>query len=193
MNFKSIQTRLTLWYSGVVAIGLFVFALVMWFAVQRRLVADVDERLADQVHGLQTVIDGESAANSDSVLRKEMSELARELPEHTSIQLRDGAGRIVSSGDDAGIPAGGPLGYRTINVGRKPFRILNTSIRQGDRILGATAAASLEDVEEIVRDFRNLMFVTIPAILAFSAIGGYWMSRRALAPVDDITGAAKAS
>jgi signal transduction histidine kinase len=31
----------------------------------------------------------------------------------------------------------------------------------------------------------------IPAILAFSALGGYWMSRRALAPVDDITRAAK--
>jgi heavy metal sensor kinase len=176
----------------VVAIGLFVFAGMMWFALERRLVADVDERLQDEIHGLQTLIDSESEANSDSALRDEIVELARELPEHTSIQLRDGAGNvIVSGGDITGIPAGGPSGYRTIGVGRKPFRLLNISIRHGDRILAATVAASLEDVEEIVRDFRNLLFVTIPAILVFSALGGYWMSRRALAPVDDITLAAK--
>jgi hypothetical protein len=108
MNFGSIQTRLTLWYSVVTAIGLFVFAGVMWFALEHRLVADVDERLRDQIHGFQTVIDAESAVNSDSVLGEEIAEFVRQLPEHTSIQLRDGVGNvIVSGGDDAGIPAGG--------------------------------------------------------------------------------------
>jgi len=46
-------------------------------------------------------------------------------------------------------------------------------------------------VQSIVRDFRNLLFATAPGVLLIACLGGYWLSRRALRPVDEITHAAR--
>jgi heavy metal sensor kinase len=193
MSFRSIQVRLTLWYSAVMALGLGLFAGVMWFALQHRLVADVDERLAEQVSGLQAVIEGETTANERSVLQEETAEFARELPEHTYIQLRDESGRVIVTNTSEGetIPVERVPGYQTIEFVGKPFRMFNGAIKHGGQVYATTVVTSLEDVEEIIHDFRNLLLIVIPAILGFSSFGGYWMSRRALAPVDGITRVAK--
>jgi signal transduction histidine kinase len=174
------------------AVGLGLFAGVMWFALQHRLVADVDERLAEQISGLQDVIDGEGGAKDPSTLPEETTEFARELPEHTYIQVRDETGRVIINTDErVAIPFAGNRGYETIALQGKPFRMFNSVIKEGGKVYSATFVASLEDVQEIIHDLRNILFLTIPALLGFSTFGGYWMSRRALAPVDGITRAAK--
>ena len=114
MSLQSIQVRLTLWYSAAMAIGLVFFAGVMWFALQHRLVADIDERLADQISGLQAGIDGEAnKANEHFVIQEETAEFSRELPEHTFVQLLDETGRVLVTNADKGatIPIVGVSGY----------------------------------------------------------------------------------
>ena len=193
MSLRSIQVRLTLWYSASMTIGLVFFAGVMWFALKHRLVADIDERLADQVSGLQAGIDSEANAKEHFVIQEETAEFSRELPEHTYVQLRDEAGRVLVANADKGvtIPIVGVSGYQTTELAGKPFRMFNSAIRHGGKVYGTAIVASLEDVEEIIHDFRNLLLLLIPGILGFSTFGGYWMSRRALAPVDGITQVAK--
>ena len=38
---------------------------------------------------------------------------------------------------------------------------------------------------------RWLVFACIPAVIVAASVGGYWLSRRALRPVDEITAAAR--
>jgi heavy metal sensor kinase len=45
---------------------------------------------------------------------------------------------------------------------------------------------------DILRRFQWVLLASIPLVLAVASAGGYWMSRRALAPVDEITRAAQA-
>ncbi len=53
------------------------------------------------------------------------------------------------------------------------------------------AAAPLEGNLTVLRTFRDGMLWIVPALLAFSALGGYLLSRRALRPVDAITAATR--
>ena len=43
----------------------------------------------------------------------------------------------------------------------------------------------------LLRDFRRLLLLLIPAVLVVSCMGGYWLSSRALRPVDKITTVAR--
>jgi signal transduction histidine kinase len=52
-------------------------------------------------------------------------------------------------------------------------------------------AIPLDDVHAVMRDFRNLLMMMIPGVLAVACLGGWWISRRALAPVDEITKVAR--
>ena len=56
----SIRTRLTLWYTGLLAISLLVFNLVVYSALSRILMVAMDDRLAAQA---QAVIDQIEAEN----------------------------------------------------------------------------------------------------------------------------------
>src|SRR5512139_2460685 len=56
----SIRTRLTFWYTGLLAISLLVFNLLVYSALSRILMTAMDERLAAQA---QTVIDQIEAEN----------------------------------------------------------------------------------------------------------------------------------
>ena len=47
------------------------------------------------------------------------------------------------------------------------------------------------DSPAILDDFRNLLILLIPGVFFVACLGGYWLSGRALGPVDQITREAK--
>ena len=54
-----------------------------------------------------------------------------------------------------------------------------------------TLAISMNDYDRALLGVRLGLFFAVPAFLALAAVGGYWISRRALAPVDEITRSAR--
>jgi heavy metal sensor kinase len=71
------------------------------------------------------------------------------------------------------------------------LRVLTTEIQVGDQSYFAQAAAPLDDFYGALHRFATLLLVSIPLLLLSAAAGGYWLSRRALAPVDQITRTAR--
>jgi len=72
-----------------------------------------------------------------------------------------------------------------------PLRIMTTTITADGRLLGVQVAEPMDDYLEALERFRTAMFIGIPILLAIAAAGGYWISSRALRPVDEITRAAQ--
>jgi signal transduction histidine kinase len=107
------------------------------------------------------------------------------------IQLRDNSGKVLLPADGASIFDEVIPGYRTMARKGRSLRILTADIQYAGQTYTATAGASLDRVQSIVRDFRNLLFATAPGVLLIACLGGYWLSRRALRPVDEITHAAR--
>jgi len=77
--------------------------------------------------------------------------------------------------------------YRTVRREGRQFRTLTTMFESAGATYHALAAASLDETLATLGEFRMLLLAMVPGVLAVACLGGYWISRRALAPVDEIT------
>jgi heavy metal sensor kinase len=186
MSRISIRLRLAIWYSAVLLIGLALFGYAMWFVLDRRLVTGVDYRLDRQAESLRLALSDEGVATSPRQIQEEVIEAAGN---GASIQLRMSNGVVISSSADQPPPefVSDGQSYHTIQSGGRLFRVFAGQIRCGDEVFSLFMAMPLDDVRTVMRDFRNLLMMMIPGILAAACLGGWWISRRALAPVDEIT------
>ena len=190
----SIGVRLTLWYTSVLAIGLALFASAIWIAAKHSFLASVDETLAERAHGVATVIEAEFKPDAPDHLKEELVEFAAATPEGRLISVRDGSGQDVLSAsvplDRGGTPAGSQAAAnRTVDgLHYRTLFLAETTHGQNFHIV---VAVSLTGTEDLLRRMRNLLLAMAPAVLLLASLGGYWLSRRALAPVDDLTSAAR--
>jgi len=194
LNRISIRLRLTVWYAVALMLGLALFGLVMWLAVEHRSMAGVDARLAQRLAGLQTALKAESGIGNRAHLQRELAELVSGYPDGSLIQLRDAAGDFL-------LPATQKMpswptsmtaaGARTVLSEGRSYRIVTGSLTSARENWTVMVAISLDDVLALMRDLRRLLLLMIPAVVVVACLGGYWLSLRALRPVDEITAVAK--
>ncbi|MEO8658990.1 MAG: ATP-binding protein [Bryobacteraceae bacterium] len=184
MNRVSIRLRLTLWFSGVLLAGLAVFAVATFLALDHRLMEGVDSDLRARIAGLQTTLDIEGDLSREQMVI-EVTEFASEIPEGKLMQLRDAAGAEM-------LPASKGFrlsaeGFTTELRDGHTYRVLGAPIASHGKSYMATAASDMERVNGILHDLRIFLLLAIPVVMLVAAAGGFWISRRALAPVDEIT------
>jgi heavy metal sensor kinase len=190
----SIRQRLTFWYAATLVAGLCAFGLVMWLALQQRLVAGVDARLAERLQGIQTALGNEAEIADRLHLQQELDEFAREVPDGGIIQLRDANGDVILPGGARQV-LGSQLGRHspyTEEVAGRSLRVGAMRLKTAGTVFEAQVAIPLDETRAVMNDFRKLLFLLIPAVLIVSCLGGYWLSSRALRPVDAITKVASA-
>jgi heavy metal sensor kinase len=190
MTDVSIRVRLTAWYAAAMLTGLSLFGVAMWFALESRLLAGVDTRLEQRIRGLMAAgVQGETPGRAH--LQHELAEFATEIQDGTLIQLRDSSGRyIMPSPAQTTFSERAPARGTVRHEGRA-FRVAARQVALAGQQFEVLVAGSLDDVDVVMRDFRNLLLLLIPAVLAIACLGGYWLSVRALRPVDAITTVAK--
>jgi heavy metal sensor kinase len=86
--------------------------------------------------------------------------------------------------DVARIPQAGVTG--TIRVGHEVVRVLTAPVRIGI----VQIALPIDEFEDVKNGFLWLISLGTPVLLFLAWLGGYWMSGRALRPVDEISSAA---
>ena len=177
----SIGARLTLWYSLVLLAGLALFGAGIWIVVTHSLNATVNETLAAQVKGVATVLEGEYEPGKPEHLKEELSEYVEATPEGNLIEVRDPEGALI-------------IGSRAVTdaaASNGRYRMLATVVTVQGRNFRVVVAAPLEGTKSTLRHVRELLLWATPAVLFIASLGGYWISRRALQPVDAITRAAQ--
>jgi heavy metal sensor kinase len=187
-----IRFRLTLWFSAVLAVTLVAFAVGARLAMRASLYAAIDADLRDR------------ASTLAAVLRQEQSpeQLAVEIAEHAGdlFQVRDERGvwlhrdpRASQAGVDlAAAPSDGLDPAQGIAVGGVPYRSMVSSVAVGGHTYTFQLVEPLRDVDDALRQFVRAMILAAPLMLLIAAAGGYWISGRALRPVDEITSSARA-
>jgi heavy metal sensor kinase len=71
------------------------------------------------------------------------------------------------------------------------LRIASSRIQSAGSIYQAQIAVSLDEILGVMQDFRHLLLWMVPGVLIVACLGGYWLSSRALRPVDEITTVAR--
>jgi two-component system, OmpR family, heavy metal sensor histidine kinase CusS len=189
MNLRSIGVRLTLWYAAAFAVALVILGAIMWFAVERSLYHAIDESLRDRVEGIRTFIEDHST-------RLLQADVKEEFRAHgDSFQVLDDSGRWIYRGNvlrDSeavmeGTPGGGTgAGFGNLVLNGASLRFLTERVDIGGNSYTIQAAAPLTELTQGLNGALRLLIPLLPIVLVAASAGGYWLSRRALRPVDEI-------
>jgi signal transduction histidine kinase len=174
---RSIQFRLTVWYALVLAAALSLFGFLIQFSLRQRLLADLDREVDASADRFTAYFQKEAAEESGAHLRAELDEFCQGLPAANYMSLRG------SKGFEFHYPERGG-GIRNSRVVHKRFSLEGESF-------DLEAGMSLRAVHRTLELLRLLLLGLIPVVIALACLGGIWLSRRALRPVDEITSAAR--
>lgn len=188
MKPRSIGARLTAWYAAAFAVSLVLLGGGMWLAVQQGLYHAMDESLRDRVEGIRIFIE-------DHKTRLFLDEVREEFRAHGDLfQVLDERGTWIHQAEslqDETFPEAGALNsepyFANTTVAGAPVRFLSRSVEIDGHVYTIQAAAPLGELRQGLRDALWLLLPILPVALLIASAGGYWISRRALAPVDDIT------
>lgn len=174
----SLRLRLTLWYSLVLAVGLGLFGGTVWFGLRHALYGAAQSTLTQHVSGMATLLKTElQEGASGRQLREELEEYANSVPEGNAIEVRNHAGRVLLSRAPAS-----PGGHRIT---------LGEAVTGGGDRYEILASANLASSDLIIASMSWWMVLFVPVALTVAGLGGYLLSRRALASVDEITSTAR--
>lgn len=200
MRALPIGARLTLWYFGIFALTFVAYGTAMLLAMQTSVEAVIDDELQARLQGVQRMLERFNPAVSLAMLQEELREHSGLRPGGDLLQVSgpDGAWLFQSRSiqeygvEHPPIVTGSPR-YDTIERHGQALRILSAPVAVSGNVYTAQLAAPVAEAHAIVARFRWLLIASIPPVLLLASAAGYWMSRRALAPVDAITEAARST
>jgi len=200
MRFRSIRFRLAAWYFVSLALMLALFALGAWIAMRTSVREAVDHDLRQRIRDVREFTGQE--------LDQGEAELLEELQEHSLLglgggllQMSDGDGRVLfCSGRlkdtplDLLKPAPGDTNvqYASRLAGRVPVRVAAQAVDVKGRRFLIQVAEPMDEFDESLRRFEEILLILAPFFLLLASLGGFWLSSRALRPVDRITKDARA-
>jgi heavy metal sensor kinase len=191
-----IGVKLTAWYAVWMAAALCALGILAFLSMRHSIHATVDEQLRDRMNAVQQTVDHSLRAGSVDILRRELDEDSELRPQIDLLQIWNDQGSLIYQSmplKTKGLPAPGTLSKRakTIWIGDDPIRVLEAPVTVNERLYRVQAAARMEEFYEALGRFRSRLLLFTPLALLLASGLGYWMSRRALAPVDQITQAAQ--
>lgn len=193
----SVRTRLTIWYSVILSIGLLLFSSTIWLALRHILRSDLSTALANQTRGLEEYLHLEDEDPSLDLV-KEIDEYSQSLPQEHLLLVYAAAGGVLYTHPSGKIQkdlrgrafalAGAQQEFRWNG---QPYVGSSRYIRLRRGSIHVFLALSSEYVAHTVGLLGFALAVIVPIFLVGTVGGGYWLSRRALRPVDEITEAAR--
>jgi heavy metal sensor kinase len=200
MKFSSIRVRLAAWYFVSLASMLALFAVGAWVGMRASMRAAVDRDLDQRIRDVRQFTAQELSLGE--------AELLEELQEHSLLglgggllQMSDANGRVLfRSGrlKDAQLdliqPPPGNLDthFASRAAGNEPVRVAARIVQVNGRHFLIQVAEPMSQFNESLARFEGILLVLAPCFLLLATAGGFWIARRALAPVDRITNDARA-
>jgi heavy metal sensor kinase len=191
MSPRSLRFRLAAWYTAILAGTFAVVGVGVWWTMRDSIHDTVDRDLRARLRAMRQYLDRQLADPDSGPLAEELAEQAALVPAGPRYRLAGADGRWIfqSPGtrgwepeppDASHLPENGRT--QTIVVGKTPVRVLSAPVAMGTVQIGMP----IDELYEMPDDFTWTALVTSPLLLLVAAAAGYWMSGRALRPVDRI-------
>jgi heavy metal sensor kinase len=198
MRNRSIGLRLTLWYTGVLSLALILFSVALRYSLAHQLRKDLNSTVRNQARGLEEYLQIEEQYNAPH-LAHEIDEYSRSMPSDHLLAAFNSRGQPVYVSTSylstsalnqlASAKHAGSMLRPTWRVRWMHRSYLATvhevPLREGPYTI--FLAISSEPIEHTLDRLNTLLLVIAPGFLFAGGFGGYWLSRRALSPVQEIT------
>jgi len=205
MNFHSIRFRLTAWYAGLLAGALLLFAVSVYLGLEQYLVRDATRTLAEQSRSIGTELLAELRFKRPHWIDAEIEEAYAPEANGNFIRVTRQDGEIVylsgrpkdGSFDPAQVPwlnrGYGTESSRKVRLpGGKTLLIksLSFTLPDGARYI-VENGLSYAEIETVLNGLLRLVALYLPFLVSLAGFGGYWLMRRSLRPVAEITSRAE--
>src|SRR5438132_1319523 len=207
---QTLRGRLTAWYSGALALTLAAFAGVLYLDRRSASYQDLDQRiqseaaltagiLAESYRARGTLVRADTAHHP--VLIPDLAALLEAVPDFLVITARDGS-LLFASSDARALTfqqveqlrrlASAPLSGRSSGTlrlepnGPKIHYVVHYVTDAGPQIGAILAGADVRSAELGPDELLSTFALVLPLGLALALLMGSWISRRALAAVDQI-------
>jgi heavy metal sensor kinase len=199
MRRLSIGVRLTLWYLAIFALAEIVFGVGMWVILRQNLYDLVDDDLENQVEDLKNFLGSQKSDATIAKLKEEVNEAY--AIEHSGDYLElyiDNNELIYRSAFLQAHPSmlmppdqvKRPLS-RSRRIDHRPFRFLFEKLNANGHVYTVEMGIPADDAVETLHQFRTYLLMFAPLLLLVAGGVGYWLSRRALSPVDELVRTAR--
>jgi len=192
-----VRARLALWYFAVLLAAFAAFAWISDYGFRRSIEATVDAASRANLESIQSVI-VRTAPQGVYEIKDELNELSGLWNGGSILQVTGEDGSLIFQSPQftnasSVIPPAtrSEVTYFTTNLNRLQYRIALCSMPLQGHTYRIHAAVLTEPFDQALDRFRLILRNTIPLLILFASLGGYWLSGRALAPVDEITRTAR--
>ncbi len=205
---SSLRSRLTLWYTALLAVPLIVFAIACYVVVAQTLERRTDLFIGDALTAFSRELTAERRAAWTPIdaMRSTVAEVRfRDLRIAildsgaivVAMNARDDAdprtNRHPSADDEQRLLS--ELRTRdlarpqelTIALASGAFRVMSQPLRIDGQQFTLTGAYAMRDIADVLERVRRIFLVAIPLLLLCAATGGYVLAKRSLAPVAAMT------
>ncbi|HEV7842049.1 MAG TPA: HAMP domain-containing protein, partial [Pyrinomonadaceae bacterium] len=200
------RSRLTLWYTGVLALVLVIFAVTTYTYLARAARERTDQSLAETASSLISNFNAESN-DEDQTGEDAAVEVTRDFQfSDRWAVIFDENGRIAAaSNPPANMEDGQPWpsltalskslsgllesatrfgrAYITIPDHREGIRAFASSVNSHEKSYTVVIAYSLHEQGEALEQARRAFYIAVPLALALASLGGYFLARKSFAPV----------
>jgi len=205
----SIRMRLTLWYTGVLALVIVVLCVVAYFIFWRSAVRRTDANLVELSDSFLVTLRAELEDQTGPDVFRTAAQVA--IDEHhfrdTVYAIVDQTGKVIISSQETPSADAPMKAARRQILSSASFQKFLASSMQSDRLFGHIAVTeagyrafaqrflakgssytliilqSLHPQKEVVEEAGSLFAWLIPIAILMASIGGYFLARKSLAPV----------
>jgi heavy metal sensor kinase len=190
-----IRLRLTAWYFAVMLLTLSLFGAGMFVTMHLAIGQAVDRDLHLRLAGVEEFLGRHIPQTAPDRLQHEIRERTGMRPGGELLQIATPDGRWLFQSDAmrqlglslGTVPPGGRSSSATIVIRGVPVRVMTEWSVIDGTAYGFQLAAPMDHSFTVLSRFGWLLLASIPVLVALASVGGYVMSRRALAPIHTIT------
>ena len=186
--FHSVRSRLTLWYTAILALVLIIFSAVSYVLLARAIRAENDSSLAETAHEFAAAFDPADRSHGRDVLLdfrySDREILVLSAKGEIVVGSKAKIGAAERQRIEAFVRTGG-TGLHTIPGGDEGdgVRIIATPINVVGTHYTVVVAQNLSEQADRLESAAQAVFFGIPLALLVAAAGGYLLARKSFAPV----------
>jgi two-component system OmpR family sensor kinase len=201
---ESLRMRLTLWYSGALALVLLCFSAAIYLMVSHKLYNRFDAQMGQTLEEVANFLGHEKTEGEDAAeaIRSLIADFS--FPKQT-IALYDQAGRrLARKPESPHLDA--PLDFKNAALGQVHLRTLSeqeTGVEDGVRIASRSydweegcpivivLAQPLTSISDELELLGGVLSIAIPLTLLLAGWGGWGLARKSLSPIKRMSEAAR--
>jgi heavy metal sensor kinase len=192
MRRLPIRLRLTLWYGAMFAAAAVLLSVSSWWMLRRSLMATEYHELQERTEDVQLLLEQLGPHATLASLQEKFAEIYQVKDDGKYLQILDQDGnwlyrskRMIDQGLRPAAPGDLPAQGTIVEFhqGTRYVMALAYAIRTNGRAYSVQTGIALNKSMVLLSAFGAQLLLLTPAVLVLAAIGGHFMSRKALAPV----------